>query len=235
MDRSPRQLWIFRHGLRADWLTDFSPELVHARDNDIAPAGVRQFEYCADYLATQPVDHLISSPYRRCVHSAEIIARRLGLPIRLENGIHESHGGPAPALLSPAELKRDYPHVDAETPSLFPLAENESETDSRLRCGRVLLALLERWPGNLVIVSHGNPIVGMQEALVPGFQRQGMRCAHFSRFEFHHGRWHAAEPYALHHLGPVDVSAMRHFDWNPDEEAARLVPRKPAPSPNTIS
>ncbi len=222
-----RMIWIFRHGLRADWLTDFDPAMVHAKDNDIAPAGVEQFEYCADYLAGQPVDEVISSPYRRCVHSADIIARRLELPIRIENGIHESHGGEPPSLVPLAELQRDYPHIDTATPSLFELATNESEAESRLRGGRVLFELLDRWPGNLCIVSHGNPIVGMQDALTPGFKRQGMRCGHFSRFDLTPDGWIAAIPYSLDHLGPVDASAMRHVDWNPAEESTRLATWNP--------
>jgi hypothetical protein len=62
----------------------------------------------------------------------------------------------------------------------------------------------------------------MQEYLVPGFKRLGMRCAHYTRFDLTENGWMVAEPYGLDHLGFVDASAMRHIDWNPEEEARRL-------------
>lgn len=211
-------VWLFRHGLRADWETDFAPQMVHAHDNDIAASGIQQFEYCADYLANQPVDHLISSPYRRCVHSAEIIARRLDLPIKLEWGIHESHGKEVPEVASFEESKRRYPHVDENSVSLVGPQSFETVEDWRRRGGEAMAALLASYPGNLCIISHGNPILAMQQALVPGFQHLGMRCASFSRFDLHPDGWRPGIPYSVEHLGHVDVSAMRHIDWDVDEK-----------------
>jgi broad specificity phosphatase PhoE len=222
-DAPLRRVWLFRHGLRADWETDFTPPMALAQDNDIAPAGRQQFEYCAEYLARQPIDHLVSSPYRRCAHSAEIIARRCGLPIKLEWGIHESHGNAAPAVTTREETARRYPHVDLATPSILPgPAAFEEEADWRRRSATAIQSLLRAYPGNLCIVSHGHPILGMQQALRPGFQHLGMRCGSFSRFDLHPDGWRPGIAYSIDHLGPVDASQMRHVDWDEAEEARRL-------------
>jgi len=231
---SLRSIWRFRHGLRADWLTDFAPEMVHAKDNDIAPAGVTQFEYCADHMVRQQVDHLISSPYRRCVHSAEIMAKRLGLTIKLEWGMHETHGREIPEVSIPSELEKLYPHVDTETPSLLQPRSHETEASWMQRGSDVMTAMLNAYEGNLCLVSHGNPIVAMQEYLVPGFKRLGMRCAHYTRFDLTENGWHIVEPYGIAHLGFVDASEMRHIDWSPEEEARSLAAISPA-TPPTIS
>lgn len=214
--RPLRSIWLFRHGLRADWEKDFCPPDVFTKDNDLAAAGIEQFEYCAQYLATQSVDHLIASPYRRCIHSAEIIARRLNIVIHLEWGIHESHGGELPPIAAITESHQRYPHVSLTSHSLLSPASFESEEDWRQRGKQAILALLKAYDGNLCIVSHGHPLLAMQQALLPGFRPLGMRCASFSRFDYFEGTgWQIGIPYSVEHLGTVDISRMRHIDWVP--------------------
>jgi len=78
------ELLLIRHGLpvRRD-LTE------GVADPELSEAGRTQSEHLADYLATEQLDALYSSPMRRAVQTAEPLARRRGLTVGIIDDVAE--------------------------------------------------------------------------------------------------------------------------------------------------
>ena len=59
-------------------------------DPDLAEMGCLQAEATADFLATEGVDHIVSSSMKRAVQTAEPLSERLGLGIETLDDLRES-------------------------------------------------------------------------------------------------------------------------------------------------
>ena len=79
------ELIIVRHALPESDKRDDGPA-----DPPLSPLGLRQAEATADLLATESVDHVVTSTMQRAIQTGQPLADRLGLtPERLE-GLKES-------------------------------------------------------------------------------------------------------------------------------------------------
>ena len=79
------ELIIVRHALPESDKRDHGPA-----DPPLSPLGLRQAEATADLLATESVDHVVTSTMQRAIQTGRPLADRLGLtPERLE-GLKES-------------------------------------------------------------------------------------------------------------------------------------------------
>ena len=67
-------------------------------DIDLTPTGVRQAERCAAFLRNEPIDAVCASDLKRAFHTAEPVARELGLPLIPEPGMREIRAGDWEAL-----------------------------------------------------------------------------------------------------------------------------------------
>jgi probable phosphoglycerate mutase len=70
--------------------------LPERRDGDAATAdpplsevGRRQAAVTSDFLSAEQIDHIVASPLRRAIQTAEPLARRLGIEIELIEGLRE--------------------------------------------------------------------------------------------------------------------------------------------------
>ncbi|GLZ15940.1 hypothetical protein Acsp04_61750 [Actinomadura sp. NBRC 104425] len=63
------------------------------RDPGLSATGREQAERLAGHLANERWHALYSSPQRRALETAELLAARLGLPVRLEDGLAEFDRG----------------------------------------------------------------------------------------------------------------------------------------------
>ena len=114
-------VYLTRHGARIDnedhrWLSNCS----HKRHDDphLSPAG----NVGADELARRMKDlqheegwktlHIISSPYIRCIETANAVAQILETTIKVEVGIAEVNSSHNPGFLDATELKQQFPLVD---------------------------------------------------------------------------------------------------------------------------
>jgi 8-oxo-dGTP diphosphatase len=70
-------VWVVRHG-QAGTRKDFDGD---DRDRPLTARGQWQSDAIADRLATEPIERLVSSPYRRCVQTLVPLGERLGLPV----------------------------------------------------------------------------------------------------------------------------------------------------------
>ncbi|HLN63936.1 MAG TPA: histidine phosphatase family protein, partial [Symbiobacteriaceae bacterium] len=64
----------------------------------LTPEGEQQARRLADFLAGQPIDYLVSSPFRRAQATVAPLAERLGLPVHLDDRLGERvlAAGPLP-------------------------------------------------------------------------------------------------------------------------------------------
>ncbi len=78
------ELLLIRHGLPV------RRELTEGiADPELSSAGLAQAEHLADYLASETIDAVYTSPLRRAFQTAEPIASRRGLDITLVDGVAE--------------------------------------------------------------------------------------------------------------------------------------------------
>jgi broad specificity phosphatase PhoE len=126
-------------------------------NSDLHPLGVRQAVATRDFLAIRPIDFFYSSPLRRSLRTAEIIAEPHGLnPVAVE-ALTECDVG-AWEGRSWEEIKRDDPehyaryHAD---PSVNGYRGGENFREVYDRAARAIDEILTRHAGSsVVVVSH---------------------------------------------------------------------------------
>jgi broad specificity phosphatase PhoE len=128
----------------------------------LTPRGVEQAHAIATRLAAEfQVRRVVSSPFRRAHHTAEIIATAFALPVAIEPTLHERHWG---ALIGrPYGELRDAPGLD---PSRYwewePPGGGETMEAVRARTGPVLDRLAAAFPDDdQVVVSHGGVMTAL--------------------------------------------------------------------------
>lgn len=90
-----KSIYLARHGYRANWLPKPHPPNPTGIDSDppLAPHGVEQARELADYFTTLPESDkpqfILTSPFYRCVETAQPIANTLSLKVVLERGVGE--------------------------------------------------------------------------------------------------------------------------------------------------
>ncbi len=130
-------------------------------DPELSPAGLRQAEAVAAALAARgTVQEIVSSPLLRCRQTALTIAERLGLDVRIEDGLRETDFGAWEGLTF-AEVRERYPDdLDAwlASPKAAPPGGESFAAVSR-RVAATRDRLTERHAGRTVLlVTHVTPI-----------------------------------------------------------------------------
>ncbi|MFJ4919433.1 bifunctional RNase H/acid phosphatase [Streptomyces sp. NPDC088725] len=158
---TPATFVLLRHGETA-----LTPEKRFSgsggTDPELSAAGRRQAEAAATALAARgTIQHIVSSPLRRCRETAGAVAARLGLEIHIEDGLRETDFGAWEGLTF-AEVRERYGDDltawlgSADVP---PTGGGESfaEVGSRVEAARD--RLLERYQGRTVlVVTHVTPV-----------------------------------------------------------------------------
>jgi broad specificity phosphatase PhoE len=149
-------LLLVRHG-ETDWNRDNRFQ-GHA-DPPLNDAGREQAGALADRLAREDVDAVYSSPLRRAAETADILARRLGVPVSTVEALREIDVGEWSGLTR-TEVEQRFPAAYARWLA-FAHGWEHGETYEELGA-RVLPALLElarrHDGGRVVVVTHGGPI-----------------------------------------------------------------------------
>lgn len=90
-----KQIYIARHGYRANWAPPPHPPNPTGIDSDppLAPHGVAQSKQLAAYLHSLPsIDRpqfILSSPFYRCLETCQPICDMLGIQVAIDRGISE--------------------------------------------------------------------------------------------------------------------------------------------------
>lgn len=185
-----REVYVTRHGERIDnverrWMSGVS----HARRDDphLSPRGRVQAQELADELLRRrkicihkhpqrrPVDHIVSSPFYRCVETASIVGYALDLPVCIEPGICEVLFDYPPGLLPVEDLQQEFPNVDlGYKPTTALPRSGESGDDACIRRSAVAAGqIAQALGGSLLFVGHGASCVGILKAFTGTTQYQG--------------------------------------------------------------
>ncbi|QDY76529.1 bifunctional RNase H/acid phosphatase [Streptomyces qinzhouensis] len=158
---TPTTFVLLRHGETA-----LTPEKRFSGsgggDPVLSPAGQRQAEAVAAALAARgTVQEIVSSPLKRCRETAEAVAARLGLDVRIEDGLRETDFGAWEGLTF-AEVQQRYPEDLAawlSSAKAAPTGGGESFTAVSRRVAAARDRLLGRSAGRTVLlVTHVTPI-----------------------------------------------------------------------------
>ncbi|QHC21356.1 bifunctional RNase H/acid phosphatase [Streptomyces sp. GS7] len=157
----PATFVLLRHGETA-----LTPEKRFSgsggTDPELSAAGRRQAEATAAALAARgTIQAVVSSPLRRCRETADAVAARLGLDVRVEDGLRETDFGAWEGLTF-AEVRERFPEdLDAWLGSVkaAPTGGGESFAATARRVAVARDKLLARYAGRTVLlVTHVTPI-----------------------------------------------------------------------------
>ncbi|MFE7787273.1 bifunctional RNase H/acid phosphatase [Streptomyces nigrescens] len=157
----PATFVLLRHGETA-----LTPEKRFSgsggTDPELSAAGRRQAEATAAALAARgTIQAVVSSPLRRCRETAETVAARLGLEVRIEEGLRETDFGAWEGLTF-AEVRERFPEdLDAWLGSarVAPTGGGESFAAVARRVAVARDKLLARYAGRTVLlVTHVTPV-----------------------------------------------------------------------------
>ena len=81
-------------------------------DPPLTARGVEQARRAAERLRYEPVRRLITSPYRRTLQTASILAAELRLPISIDVTVRERCAFSCDQGSAPADLAREWPELD---------------------------------------------------------------------------------------------------------------------------
>lgn len=150
-------LFLVRHGENTANLTlEFSYRLV---DYSLTPKGVLQARQTADFLSAKNIQEIYTSPLKRALETAQIIAAPLGLPVQAMEQFREVNVGDLEGQKPTAELWKQHNAIvkswmDGHPELRFPGGEDLYTLLNRARAGYMQI-LAGKQSRNIVIVAHG--------------------------------------------------------------------------------
>lgn len=85
----PKTLYVVRHGATA--ANEQRPKIMQGKgiDQPLSQTGRSQARALAEFLRSIEIEQIISSPMRRAIETAEIVAQSKQLPVEIEPRLHE--------------------------------------------------------------------------------------------------------------------------------------------------
>ncbi|KAL5534219.1 hypothetical protein ACEPAG_681 [Sanghuangporus baumii] len=178
-------IYIARHGYRMNWVTmDWKSPTGLPRDPSLAAYGETQARELAEYFLSLPEIErptaIFSSPYYRCLQTAQSTSEALGLPIYVEHGLSEWYSpvkpdtGLHPRPASANDLKFYIPQINPSWSSIwYPTRKGELLEEAHDRAGGCIELLHsvidQRLPGHhkrILLVSHAATVIALTRELV---------------------------------------------------------------------
>mmetsp|Transcript_5177 Transcript_5177/g.11243 ORF Transcript_5177/g.11243 Transcript_5177/m.11243 type:complete len:228 (+) Transcript_5177:91-774(+) len=166
-------VYLTRHGARIDsddhrWLS----RCTHNRADDphLSPGGQTGAQELAEKMRQLQAEdgwkslYIVSSPYIRCVETADAVAQALNTSIKVEPGIAEVNTSRNPGFLDIAELKQQFPSIDETyTPVMGreDLSVEYSDGACAQRSSNAAKLVSERLHGPILFVGHGASCLGI--------------------------------------------------------------------------
>lgn len=147
------EILLVRHGA-TEWNV---AEIFRGRiDIELNPTGLKQAELLARYLSPDKLEAIYSSPLKRALKTAEVIARPHGLGVTIAPGLIDFNYGKWQGL-SHQEVKEKHRELYARWtrhPEQVRMPEGESLADVRQRALGVINEIIARHQGKVILVSH---------------------------------------------------------------------------------
>jgi len=147
------KLVLARHGETA-WNVE---RIFRGRSEvELDDVGMRQAELLGKSLSDLKLDAIYSSPVRRALDTANIVARYQKIDVRVAQGLSDMHFGEWQSL-SEQEVRRRYPALLDEwhsTPERIRMPGGESLEDVRNRSMQVVSGVVSKYDGSVLLVSH---------------------------------------------------------------------------------
>jgi broad specificity phosphatase PhoE len=147
------EIILARHG-ETKWNVE---EVFRGRiDVGLNENGVKQAELLAEYLGGLKIYGVYSSPLKRALKTAEVIARYHKLKVEIAPGLIDFDFGKWQGLHL-QEVKRKYKELYArwqERPDLVQMADGETLSEVRKRALAVVDEVVAKYRGRVVLVSH---------------------------------------------------------------------------------
>ncbi len=147
------EIIIVRHG-ETEWNVG---EIFRGRiDIELNETGIKQAELLAKYLSKQTIDAIYSSPLKRALRTAEIIAGYHKLDVDIVSGLIDFNYGQWQGL-SHQEVKDKYKELYTawiNRPDQVKMPAGENLDDVKKRAMDVVTDIISRYKGTVVLVSH---------------------------------------------------------------------------------
>jgi broad specificity phosphatase PhoE len=153
-------VYLVRHGQSRG-----NVDLSHREpDCELTDLGERQAELVAAALRSERVTQVLTSPYRRTVETARVIAAVTGAPLALFPSFHEHHALAPAGWTPPSRADIIWRYSDLPIPDDMPetgwhaLPETVEVVAARLRLALETLRSRFSTDDRVVVVSHASPI-----------------------------------------------------------------------------
>ena len=147
------QIILARHG-ETEWNVE---QIFRGRiDIELNETGVRQAELLAEYLSNLKIDAVYSSPLKRALKTAEMIASHHKLDVEIAPGLIDFDYGKWQGLPH-QEVKDKYKELYGKwlkNPHQVKMPDGESLNDVRERALSVVDDVVAKYEGTVVLVSH---------------------------------------------------------------------------------
>uniref|UniRef100_A0A5S6QM50 EGF-like domain-containing protein n=1 Tax=Trichuris muris TaxID=70415 RepID=A0A5S6QM50_TRIMR len=185
-------VWCLRHGERQDYVdaswvrTAASPD-----DTPLAAKGHLQAFEAAQRLQKEKIHHIFSSPFLRCVQTANYVADAMGLTIKIEHGLSEVLNIFPPGHKKIDELRSQFANVDRSyTSFVVPNAVEHHDFDCFGRVGAAVSKIVDNYvsdqdASSILLVGHGASIAGITKHLTGHVRYVGL-CT-LTNFELEQG------------------------------------------------
>jgi 2,3-bisphosphoglycerate-dependent phosphoglycerate mutase len=159
------KLFCVRHG---ETLFNLAGRIQGQADSELSPLGRRQCQAVAEALAGVECDALFSSPLSRALESAQLIAEKFGLEVRLEPRLMEINAGIFQGH-SWAEIDAKFPKDAARWRSQDPdyrIPGGESRRDLMERSRAAFESIRGSGAGYAIVVAHGGSLSAAFKAML---------------------------------------------------------------------
>ncbi|CAJ1930857.1 unnamed protein product [Cylindrotheca closterium] len=161
-------VYMTRHSARADRdHRNWKPLSGHSRDDtECSDGGNRATQQLADAMQDIHIDHIVCSPFYRCLQTVAPMARRKEIQIKVEPGICEVLTMFPPGFKDAEELASEFP-IDLDYPPVMTRNELSYEAGDSVaarRAGGTASTLRKHLIGSILFCGHGASCLGIGQA-----------------------------------------------------------------------
>ncbi len=158
-------IWLARHGSRLDFVDpEWHKTAERPNDPPISADGLGQAAQLGARLRQENISHIFSSPFLRCLMTADIAAREIGRSLKVESGFSEWLNADwfpqRPVLLRRDEMEQQFPSIDRTYSSRVQPSYPESGDAVLERTGTAISEVAREYDGVVLVVGHGATVYG---------------------------------------------------------------------------